>query len=151
MHCLQKLTCCALAITVIASCRQREGSPFDINFRPSASPTDFVTATSASESPRDWRNKALGNLLKLRTSINKEELERAIQYLASLNCGDPPGGTPIDIDTFYPMHLLPQMHRVFCGGFQLKNHNQICGSGPKARRKCVDVVYTDYDESDYFK
>ncbi len=149
---MQRLKFSALLVfSFVPGCHQREGSPFDIDFRAKRVSIDFASGTSATDAPGEWQNKALGNLLKLRTTENKDELERAIQYLASLNCGDPPGGTPIDIDTFYPMDLLPQMHRVFCGEFQLKNHNRICGSGPKARGKCVDVIYTDYDESEYFK
>ena len=131
------------AALVVAGCHEREGSPFDINFRPAGVADRPGTADY---DPRHWRNLALGNLLKIRKPENKEELERTIQYLAKINCG---GGDrkPIDIDTFYPMHLLPQMYRVNCGRFVLKNDNRICGPGPKASGKCVDVIYTDESEN----
>ena len=146
MHLLSIAMYLAITALLVAGCDEREGSPFDIKFKRGF----YEHPGTADYDPSHWQNLALGNLLKLRTPENKEELERAIQYLAKINCG---GGDrqPIDIDTFYPMHLLPQMYRVFCGEFQLKNHNTICGSGPKARGKCVDVIYTDYDESEYFK
>lgn len=90
---------------------------------------------------------ALLHLLTLRTSENKAELERAIQYFAKRNCGAPTDGPAIDIDTFYPLELISQAVRVRCGEFQLRNHNHICGAGPKARGSCVDVIYSDYDEN----
>lgn len=127
------------------SCEQRQ-SPFDITSHTKVS-IDPHSGTSTDDDPSDWANRALGNLLKLRTRENKDEFDRAIQYLAKRRCGNDFRGPAIDIDTFYPLHLLPQLKRVGCGEFTLKNRNIICGPGPKARGTCVDVIYSDYDEN----
>ena len=142
MHLLSIAMYLAITALLVAGCDEREGSPFDIKFKRGF----YEHPGTADYDPSHWQNLALGNLLKLRTPENKEELERTIQYLAKINCG---GGDrkPIDIDTFYPMHLLPQMYRVNCGRFVLKNDNRICGPGPKASGKCVDVIYTDESEN----
>ncbi len=85
---------------------------------------------------------SLNGLLRLRNEANKKTIDPTIGYLSNLMCGQSDGLGPIDIETFYPMERIAEMMMVTCGRFILKNNDQICGRGPKERKRCFDRYYS---------
>ena len=85
---------------------------------------------------------SLNGLLRLRNEANKKTIDPTIEYLSNLMCGQRDGLGAIDIETFYPMERIAEMMIVTCGRFILKNNDQICGRGPKERKRCFDRYYS---------
>ncbi len=85
---------------------------------------------------------SLNGLLRLRNEANKKTIDPTIEYLSNLMCGQSDGLGAIDIDNFYPMDRIAEMAMTNCGLFILKNNDQICGRGPKERKRCFDIIHS---------
>jgi hypothetical protein len=86
----------------------------------------------------EYEVNALDGLLRLRTAENRAKLDPAIEYLSNVMCGRLDGVGAIDVESFYPMNRIEELHTARCGMFILRNYDFVCGQGPRDRGVCTD-------------